>query len=240
MYCPSCGTPNADGSKFCAKCGKPIPQSTPPAIAAQSIQPTAMQTAPVLAWRSVGIIALVGGGACILAFLMSWLTTPTLNLGGPTVVGQVTGWTLFRMPIDFLTSLANVRGSNLAGSVFAYLPGQVQLFILIYFIDSLMLILVPILGVIIAIRGWQITQASSYEAVARRQRSNRRLAIFGLVPPLGLLVLSLILVAALSSPYGQQTDLFSVLRLFDVGYWLTIGALLLIIFAGPLAAPKRR
>jgi hypothetical protein len=240
MYCPNCGTPNADASKFCAKCGKAMPQSTPPAAPPQPNRSAASQTASVPAWRTVGIIALGGGGVSVVAFFLAWLTTPAFNLGGPSIAGQVTGWALFRIPIDFLTSLSNVRGGNLAGSVFGYLPGQIQLFVLAYFIDSLLLILTPVLGVIIAIRGWQIMQTTSTEAAAARQRSNRRLAIFGLIPPLGLLVLLLVLVAALSNPYGQRTDLVSVLRLFDIGYWVTLGALLFVIFAAPLAAPKQR
>jgi hypothetical protein len=237
MYCPSCGAPNGDGSKFCVKCGKVMPIGTaqPPAVSAP--QPAATL---ISAWRPVGIIVLVGAGVSVLAFFMSWLTTPALNLGGPRVVGQITGWTLFQVPFDLLTSLSNVRGGNLVGGLLGQLPGQVQLFVIAYLIDSVLLILAPVMGVIIAVRGWQIMQTTSNEAAAARQRSNRRLAIVGLFPPIVLLLLLVILVASLSNPYGQRVDLFSVLRIFDLGYWLTLGALLLVIFAAPLAAPKQK
>ncbi|KFI93828.1 hypothetical protein BISA_1650 [Bifidobacterium saguini DSM 23967] len=38
MFCPSCGKPNAEGAKFCAYCGKPMPQQ--PAQQAAPQQPT--------------------------------------------------------------------------------------------------------------------------------------------------------------------------------------------------------
>jgi len=35
MYCPNCGTQNADASRFCLKCGNALPATTPTAGAAQ-------------------------------------------------------------------------------------------------------------------------------------------------------------------------------------------------------------
>jgi hypothetical protein len=58
MYCPNCGTPNADGSKFCAKCGKAMPIGTAQPPAASAPQP-ATQTSPRRqnrTWIVVGII----------------------------------------------------------------------------------------------------------------------------------------------------------------------------------------
>jgi hypothetical protein len=36
MFCPNCGSPNADTSRFCLKCGQPLPLSNSPAVASQA------------------------------------------------------------------------------------------------------------------------------------------------------------------------------------------------------------
>jgi hypothetical protein len=57
MYCPSCGTQNADGSKFCVKCGKAMPIGTAQPSATSSPQPAAQTSSRRLnrTWIVVGI-----------------------------------------------------------------------------------------------------------------------------------------------------------------------------------------
>jgi hypothetical protein len=69
MYCPSCGTPNADGSKFCAKCGKDMPPGAPQSPAASQAQPAAQSSprrqnrmwiaAAIIAVAVIAVIALL-------------------------------------------------------------------------------------------------------------------------------------------------------------------------------------
>jgi hypothetical protein len=242
-FCYSCGGPLSPGARFCASCGQAVlaPSAPLPASGAPQAQPApAVTVAAWSGWKSVGAIALVGGIISVVAFFISWLTTPAINLGGTSIAGQINGWALFRAPFDVLGSLGQSRGGNFSNGLFGYLSGQMQLFLIVYLIDSVLLILTPILGSVIAVNSWQMLQSADAAAEKARQRRNKRLAIVGLVPPIVLMVLVILLVAALSNTDGRPVDLNWLLRIFDIGYWLTLGALLLVILAGPLAAPKQR
>ncbi len=238
MYCPSCGTQNGDTSRFCMKCGTALPVSLKPVIQAQPAP--GVTSMAWSGWRSVGVIALIGGIVSVLAFFMSWLTTPAINLGGPSLTGQINGWALFRVPFDLLGSLSQSRGGNFASGLFDYLPADVKLFLIVYVLDSALLILAPIMGIAIAVNSWKMLQSTDDATGKTRQRRNKQLATTGLVPPIVLLVLVIVLVLALSNSYDRSNNLGTALRLIDFGFWLTMASLALVLLAGPLAAPKQK
>lgn len=56
MNCPSCGTPNDSGNRFCLRCGNPIPvqSAPPPAQAPQAFSSQPQQAGPVRSMRPIG------------------------------------------------------------------------------------------------------------------------------------------------------------------------------------------
>ncbi len=92
MYCPYCGTPNADEARFCVNCGRPLvsaaappPQAPPPAYPATPV----VMPRPAGAVGGVRLLGLITLGLSILVvlgfFLMDWV-------GGFTVIS---GWDIF-------------------------------------------------------------------------------------------------------------------------------------------------
>jgi TolB protein len=67
MYCPSCGAPNGDGSKFCIKCGKAMPQSTEVGQLSASIPgPASLPLKPkrrAYLWIGLLAVGLIAAGA---------------------------------------------------------------------------------------------------------------------------------------------------------------------------------
>lgn len=95
MYCPNCGTPNADEARFCVNCGRPLaptaapsPPTPPPAYPAYPAAPMAMPR-PAGALGAIRLLGLITLGLSILIilgfFLMDWG-------GGPV---RISGWDLF-------------------------------------------------------------------------------------------------------------------------------------------------
>lgn len=87
MYCPNCGTPNADEARFCANCGRPLtPMATPPPV--YPMAPAAVPR-PAGAAGGIRLLGLIVLGLSILVilgfFVMDW--------AGDRVV--VSGWDVF-------------------------------------------------------------------------------------------------------------------------------------------------
>lgn len=87
MYCPHCGTPNADEARFCANCGRPLaPMATPPPVYTMAPATVPRPTGATGGIRLLGLITLGLSVLIILGFfLMDWT-------GGWTVVS---GWDVF-------------------------------------------------------------------------------------------------------------------------------------------------
>ena len=95
MYCPNCGTPNADEARFCVNCGRPLtpmaappPPTPPPAYPSYPAYPAppAAIPRPAGAADSIRLLGLITLGLSVLVivgfFLMNWS-------------GGGTGWDLF-------------------------------------------------------------------------------------------------------------------------------------------------
>ncbi len=116
MYCPSCGTQNADDSKFCQNCGRALtgttetPQTTPPPVTSSQTQPvTAEVRTSGLAVASLvlGIIGLLINLLGVLAIIFGAISLgqinrePELKGKGMAIAGLVLGiivvviWILF-------------------------------------------------------------------------------------------------------------------------------------------------
>ena len=80
MYCPSCGTQNADTNKFCSKCGSQLPgQNVPAPGPAPVFDPFYAHPAdPVSQAATLGAISSIAGGSLA---LLGWFV-PWFSLGG--------------------------------------------------------------------------------------------------------------------------------------------------------------
>lgn len=103
MICPSCGTDNRPGARFCAQCGAPLHEKAPPGqIALQAIPSPAYQPPPsygqptkdrtvafILDFLLLGLGWLYAGNTSAgIIILASWLI---LGLGGGIIVNIITG-----------------------------------------------------------------------------------------------------------------------------------------------------
>lgn len=72
MYCTNCGHANAEGSRFCEQCGKPLEPGQPAQPSWQGAgyaPPVAKTSAPI--WSLVSLIA---GAAVVLGFILPWMS----------------------------------------------------------------------------------------------------------------------------------------------------------------------
>jgi hypothetical protein len=245
MYCPSCGTPNDDTSKFCAKCGTALPVNL--RSVAPAAQPVAVSTATNWSgWRVVGWVGLIGSGLSLLAYLLPWLIAPVINLGA--VYGQnardISGLSLTLGTVQLISAITNSGSSALLRLGLGFLPGEYQSLLMVYFIDTLLLAIIPVIGLILLINSYRLIRSSGRLQPRRRLRMMQVLATVGLIPVLVLFIVVQLLIAvivAYSNPFGNAPDSFSLgLKYFGAGYWLTVAGLIVVIISGPLAAPKNR
>lgn len=88
-FCPSCGASNADGAKFCEKCGVTITEEAPAA-------PVAAPGASVVDQASQAI----SGGAKAAGKALGGLDVPKLILTGVVIIALIVGYVLFLKPMS--------------------------------------------------------------------------------------------------------------------------------------------
>ncbi len=91
IYCRNCGRPLADDARFCPGCGTPVYSPTPyPASVSRLVRPRAGRMiagvcqglANAYAWDVVWVrvitvlLAVFGGGAGLLAYIIFWIVMP--------------------------------------------------------------------------------------------------------------------------------------------------------------------
>ncbi|HTH50707.1 MAG TPA: zinc ribbon domain-containing protein [Pyrinomonadaceae bacterium] len=89
-YCPSCGTPNKVGSRFCKKCGQPLADDIPAVVAAPPPQPVYVEEPRRTSYA--GIIAGIFAGAGLLLILIvigiivawNWNSSTAVNVNTQT------------------------------------------------------------------------------------------------------------------------------------------------------------
>lgn len=99
MYCSSCGTQNADTSKFCIKCGQALSGISAQAPAYASTQspslPESTKTTRDSAATAAlygGIAGLVGGAISVVGWLMPWSNAVIVSISGLQItLGALTG-----------------------------------------------------------------------------------------------------------------------------------------------------
>ncbi|MCL4266963.1 MAG: zinc-ribbon domain-containing protein [Anaerolineae bacterium] len=92
MFCPNCGTQNADGSKFCSSCGKALQTTMPstPVIRPSPLPPTyytpPRPSNPLPMVATVGsVVGMVGGVLIVIGWFLPW---SSIRLGsGPQILG---------------------------------------------------------------------------------------------------------------------------------------------------------
>jgi len=204
MNCPSCGSQNADTSKFCLKCGA--------ALASTSLPGTPV-SAPIPQSHSVAVPATIGGLAGLVGgvlIVIGWLT-PWFGLGGFGITGNGLQFMILALSGGLSSTQYGNSGSGL-GAVLGILV-------------ALLLALIPLAGILCfrkGIRLFEIRSATDDQAkttVKRHLKQLRSLAAASFVPMfLVFLLVSLI-------PFGGQT--------LANGYFLTIGGMAL-TFLGAL------
>ena len=244
MYCPSCGTPNSDSNRFCLKCGTTLPTLT----ASRGTREPATVTSVTSwsGWRIVGWFGLIGSTASLLAFFfMTWLLAPVINPAG--LYGQnaseISGLTLVAGTVRVISAYLEHGTSTLLRLGFGFLPSDYQSLLMAYFLDTILLIIVPIIGLVIAFNSYRLIRSTGRLREKTRLRLMQVWAIVGLLPVIAFFILAQLLLAfssAYSNPLGGSPDTFSLgLKYMASGYWLTFAGLLLVVLAGPLAAPKQ-
>lgn len=228
MYCPNCGTPNADEARFCVNCGRPlVPAAVPPPPAPLPAYPMAPAAVPRPAGTAGGIrfLGLITLGLSILIilgfFLMDWV-------GGWTAVS---GWNVFNdLVLSDLRGYFDGLGAAFQSVTGGYLPWTV----LALAITIGLLWLIPLSALITGLYGLLFIAVPT---MVRKARA-KVLAI----------VLALIVLGALlgftSAVAGQMGALF---RLSDLryGFWVTLvgsGVLFLVGLFGvtALVPPHQR
>ena len=71
MFCSQCGTDNADGARFCAKCGTALAAAAPPAAPAEPVSTIRSSAAPVV----IGSAASPSGKSPWVAVVLSLFVT---------------------------------------------------------------------------------------------------------------------------------------------------------------------
>jgi hypothetical protein len=194
----------------------------------------------------VGWVGLIGSGLSLLAYLLPWLIAPVVNIG--LLYGQnardISGLSLTLGTVQLLSAITNGGNSALLRLGLGFLPSEYQSLLMLYFITTLLLVIIPLIGLILLFNSYRLIRSSGRMQPKKRLRMMQMLAIVGLITVLLFFVVVQLVIAvsvAYSNPFGNAPDSFSLgLRYFGAGYWLTIIGLVLVCIAGPLAAPKQR
>lgn len=205
MYCPSCGTQNADTSKFCQKCGGALAASSPPVTSVPAATPTGQSASGA---ALVGGLAGLGGGVLI---VVGWLT-PWFGVGNFSI-GNGLQFMILMLSGGLSVSQYSRSGGGV-GSVLGILA-------------AVLLALIPLAGILCFRKGiklFEIRSASDDQnkaTIKRHLKQLRSLAAASFVPMFLLfLLVSLI-------PFGGQA--------LTNGYFLTIGGMAVAFFGALFA-----
>ncbi|HEY4688558.1 MAG TPA: hypothetical protein VIK33_04550 [Anaerolineae bacterium] len=136
-------------------------------------------------------------------------------------------------------ALFDSRTGGLGG--LSFLPGGYALLLILLIVDLIALALVPLAGISIGVNGYRLAEGSGSSDNRQRLRRMRGQAIWGLVPVIGLFLL---IQGVLGFSFGGSLESFGGgslslgLNLMGTGFWLTVIGFAVVIFAGPLAAPR--
>ncbi len=92
MICPTCGTENRPGARFCAKCGTPLGNEIPsppppPALVASSPSDPAQVAGKVGVFGGHSLLTF-GALAVLFAFMLPWASCSGIQLSGLDIVTQ--------------------------------------------------------------------------------------------------------------------------------------------------------
>lgn len=224
MYCPHCGTPNADEARFCVNCGRPLVSTAAPPPPAYPAAPAAIPR-PAGAAGGIRLLGFIVLGLSILVilgfFLMDWA-------GGRVVVS---GWDVFN---DLVLSDIGGYFDGLGRMFQSVTGGYVSWTVLAWAITIGLLWFVPLSALITGLYGLFFI---AMPQTVRKVRA-KVLEIFIAVLVLGAL---LGFTAAIAGQMGIS------LRLADLkyGFWVTLagsGVLFLVGLFGvaALVPPQQR
>jgi len=131
MYCPNCGTQNADSNKFCIKCGTALPTAPTQAPVRQPVQsqpyspPISAPRNPLASAATTGGLAgLAGGVLTVIGWLMPWTGIGLVNglqITVTSLTGGLAALGLLRNESSGLGALLGCLGIAQA-AVFASIP----------------------------------------------------------------------------------------------------------------------
>lgn len=236
MNCPKCSTPNADGAKFCAKCGAAMtPASAIPDFAKSIVTP--------------GLIARVKN--IILTPLTEWpvidteTTTPReiyLQYVAPlAAIGAIAGFfgrTIIGVSIPFFGTYRAPIFSGIATAVVMYALTFLSVFVLAFLIDAL----APTFG-------GQKDSLKALKVAAYSYTPAWIVAVFQIVPSLGMIagivglysiyLLYLGLPVLMRSPKDKAVAYTGVLCLCAIVLYLIIGAVTTSVAGGAMQGSFR-
>lgn len=201
MYCPHCGTPNADEARFCVNCGRPLVSTAAPPPPVYPAVPAAIPR-PAGAAGGIRLLGLIVLGLSILIilgfFLMDWADDRVV----------VSGWDVFNNLV-----LSDIGGYfDGLGRMLSVTGGYVSWTVLAWAITIGLLWLVPLSAVVTEIYG--LFFIASPQTV-RKVRA-KVLEIFIAVLVLG----ALLGLAAIAKQIGVPLWLADL----EYGFWVTLAA----------------
>jgi hypothetical protein len=235
MYCPNCGSQNADSNKFCHKCGNQLAQPSPPGHEQIPIPglwgvhpPDPTSNAATIG----GISSLAGGGFVVLGWFVPWFSLGGLARWILSLLDIGTGLGSFGFGAGVGNGLQISLLSLTAGlAALSSDEGVVVLFGLLCWVFAGIIISIPLVAVMIIRVGLKSFEASPFQTQndpqlkAARIRENMENVRGKSVYLFGLLATIFVMFAAI--PFGTAV--------LGSGFYLAIfGAL--ISFLGALFA----
>ena len=178
MYCPNCGTQNADTNKFCLKCGSQLPgQNVFTPGPAPVFNPMYAHPAdPVSQAATIGgICGIAGGGLTLLGWFVPWFSLGGLVGSLLSLFNASSGSSLMRFGVGVGNGLQITLLSLTAG--FAALSSKEEIIVLIGLICLVLaavLIAMPITAITILSSGFRTFEISlsggSADTLAKSQK----------------------------------------------------------------------
>ena len=232
MYCSSCGTPNADNSKFCVRCGNaltsvslPTSSNNSPSIMPPS-RPGGAATEPLGSAKLYGGLAGLGGGALsIVGWLLPWSNAVLVSISGLQIT--ISGFTAG------LAGLGMLRYSNAS-----WILVCLGLFI------GLVFGAIPVLGILCLRSGFRVFETKAAHADASRIFGDlaqlRSRSVKGIILVAAIFLVPLVLSAILTTAFPGLSLLGQVSNLlpnsgYGSGFFLTAGGFVLAYIGARLA-----
>jgi hypothetical protein len=200
----------------------------------------AVSSADAQAWRNSGFVAIVGAAMGVIGFFLPWIKT-----GGAFSSGRYgsssSGWSVFYEAVTDMPDTISNAGQP--GSPFYDAPGSYAFMLILWLVDLVAIILVPLLCLLAVYTGYKIVSGlSTDDDYLQKNRLGRvRLcAIFALIPVIAFfLILQGLLGYDGSGGLGVSGDSISLgFDLMGAGFWMTLIVLLAVIFSRLVLMPK--